>query len=158
MVPYLLIIWLNRTKITLASITYILRHECSLDLNLLFLSGANASPRRCPPAWKDPVPQRTQQEVRKATCTDSLNQQFPATLTPPKHQPMENLHWSLTKNFWFWGALVVQSLKQQHLPSVLVMTLGSWEGVPHQAPCSAGRLLFPLPLSQPPCALSVSNK
>ena len=34
-----------------------------------------------------------------------------------------------------WVALLVW-----HLPN-----LGSWDQVPHQAPCSAGRLLLPLP-------------
>lgn len=35
----------------------------------------------------------------------------------------------------------------QCLPSARVMTLGSWDRAPHQAPCLAGHLLLLLPLS-----------
>ena len=55
------------------------------------------------------------------------------------------------------GAWVAQSVK--HLPSAQVMILGSWDQVPHQAPCSAGSLLLslPLPLLLPLlCSLSLS--
>ena len=46
------------------------------------------------------------------------------------------------------GAWVAQSVK--HLPLAQVMTPGSWDQVPHQAPRSAGSLLVPLFLSLPP--------
>ena len=42
------------------------------------------------------------------------------------------------------GTWVAQEVK--HLPSAQVMISGSWDGALHQAPCSAGTLLLPLPL------------
>lgn len=44
-----------------------------------------------------------------------------------------------------WGAWVAQQVK--HLPSAQVMIPESWDWAPHWAPCSAGVLLFPIPLS-----------
>ena len=43
----------------------------------------------------------------------------------------------------------------QHLPSAQVMTSGSWDRVLGYAPCSAGRLLFLLPLPAAPSACAV---
>ena len=57
------------------------------------------------------------------------------------------------------GAWVAQWVKP--LPSAQVMISGSWDRVPHRAPCSAGSLLPPLlslPASLPTCDLSLSNK
>ena len=34
----------------------------------------------------------------------------------------------------------------KHLPSVQVMIPVSWDRAPHQAPCSTGSLILPLPL------------
>ena len=51
------------------------------------------------------------------------------------------------------GAWVTQSVK--HLPSAQVMIPGSWDRAPHQAPCSAGRLLLPLSLLLPLLVLSL---
>ena len=45
------------------------------------------------------------------------------------------------------GAWVAQSIK--HLPSAQVMIPGSWDRALHQAPCSVGGLLLPLPLPNP---------
>ena len=42
------------------------------------------------------------------------------------------------------GAWVAQMVKC--LPSAQVVIPGSWDGAPHRAPCSAGRLLLSLPL------------
>ena len=44
------------------------------------------------------------------------------------------------------------------LPSAQVMIPGSWDQVPHRAPCSAGSLLLslPLPASLPACVYSLS--
>ncbi|XP_034513918.1 bone marrow stromal antigen 2 isoform X1 [Ailuropoda melanoleuca] len=55
-------------------------------------------------------------------------------------------------------AWLAQSVKR--LPSAQVMVSRSWNGVPHQAPCSAGSLLLPLPppAAPPSCALSLINK
>ena len=55
-----------------------------------------------------------------------------------------------------WDAWVAQSAK--HLPSAQVIIPGSWNRVQHQAPCSKGRLLLPLPAALPATALSVSDK
>lgn len=47
----------------------------------------------------------------------------------------------------YWGNWEAQSVKR--LPSTQVMKLGSWDQVRCPAPCSAGSLLFPLPLILP---------
>ena len=41
------------------------------------------------------------------------------------------------------GTWVVQSVKR--LPLAQDMNSGSWDGAPHQAPCSVGSLLLTLP-------------
>ena len=46
-----------------------------------------------------------------------------------------------------WGTSLAQSV--EGLPSAQVMISGSWDEAPHWAPCSAGSLLPPLPLSLP---------
>ena len=46
-----------------------------------------------------------------------------------------------------WGTQVTQSVK--HLPSAQVMTLGSWDGASHQAPCVSPHQLLPC------CALTL---
>ena len=53
------------------------------------------------------------------------------------------------------GTWVAQSVK--HLPLAQVMIPESWDGAPHQAPCSVGGLHLPLPLpaALPTCAVSV---
>ncbi|XP_034854411.1 bone marrow stromal antigen 2 isoform X1 [Mirounga angustirostris] len=43
----------------------------------------------------------------------------------------------------------------KRLPSAQVTIPGSWDRAPHQAPCSAGSLLLPLPAIPPICALSL---
>ena len=43
----------------------------------------------------------------------------------------------------------------KHLPSAQFMIPGSWDQVLHGAPCSAGRLLLPVPLP-PTCARTLS--
>ena len=43
----------------------------------------------------------------------------------------------------------------KHLSSAQVMISGSWDGVFHQALCSAGSLLLPLPTTPPSCVLYV---
>ena len=63
---------------------------------------------------------------------------------------MEN--YSAIKRLKSWDAWVAQSIK--HLPLAQVMTPGSWDRVPHWAPCSVGSLLLPLPPTPPTCALS----
>ena len=63
-----------------------------------------------------------------------------------------------------WHTCATQLVKR--LPSAQVMISGSWDRVPHWAPCSAGSLLLlplllPLPLFTPPSSvhsLSLSNK
>ena len=52
-----------------------------------------------------------------------------------------------------WDAWVAQLVKR--LPLARVTIPGSWDRVPHQAPCSAGSLLLSLPL--PACGLSLTN-
>jgi len=44
------------------------------------------------------------------------------------------------------------------LISAQVMISGSWDRVPHRAPCSVGSLLLPLPATPPACALSLSRE
>ena len=51
-------------------------------------------------------------------------------------------------------ARVAQLIK--HLPSAQVITLWSWDQVPHQAPHSVGSLLLPLSLSLLVLSLSLS--
>ena len=58
------------------------------------------------------------------------------------------------KNGFRRDTWVAQSVK--HLPSAQVMISGSWDGVPHRAPCSAESLLLSLPLLLPPLVLSLS--
>ena len=43
-----------------------------------------------------------------------------------------------------------------HLPLAQLMVLESWDGAPHQAPCSMGNLLLPL-FFPPAHALSLSQ-
>ena len=51
---------------------------------------------------------------------------------------------SVLKLGYVWAPSVAQWVK--HLPSAQVMIPGSWNWVPHQAPCSVGSLHVPLPL------------
>jgi len=53
------------------------------------------------------------------------------------------------------GPLGGSGVKRLPLPRVIIPE--SWDGAPHQAPCSAGSLLLPLGLPPPP-ACDVSNK
>ena len=85
------------------------------------------------------------------------NHRKPQSLIPkPSTDWMRPTH--NNKDTLLWGAQVAQSVKR--LPLAQVMILGSWDGVSHQAPCSAGSLLLalPLPTTPPACALSLSNK
>lgn len=51
-----------------------------------------------------------------------------------------------------------ESPSVEHLPSVQFMILGSWDRIPHWAPCSVGRQLLSLPLPLfPACALSLDQ-
>ena len=54
------------------------------------------------------------------------------------------------KNRDTWVAQLVK-----YLPLAQVMIPGSWDGVPHWAPCSVRSLLLPLPATPPACALSL---
>ena len=49
---------------------------------------------------------------------------------------------------------MAQSVK--HLPSAQILVSGSWDRVLHQASCSAGSLLLPLPLLFPLLVLSLN--
>jgi len=64
----------------------------------------------------------------------------------------------LSKILSSWGASVARSVKR--LPLARVMIPESWDGAPHRAPGSAGRLLLPLTLSPLMLFLSrsLSNK
>ena len=57
----------------------------------------------------------------------------------------------------FGGTWVAQSVK--YLPLSWLMIPGSWDQVPHRAPCSAGSLSLPLhlPAAPPACSLSLSQ-
>ena len=56
----------------------------------------------------------------------------------------------------WWGSWVAQLVKQ--LPSAQFMILESRDPAPHEAPCSVGSLLLPLPLTLFVCSLCLKNK
>ena len=76
----------------------------------------------------------------------------------PCHHTLSQVNKCILKKKSYRGTWVAQSVKR--LPTTQIMIPGSWDRALHWAPCSAGSLLLPLPLSLPPltCALSLSNK
>ena len=114
--------------------------------------------------WKELVTERAKETRESSTCArqiwssdDQMNFSAPPVYATTGRSsqffkyPQRNTQIYIQKitnrklfKFYSQGAWVAQSFK--HLPLAQVMIPGSWDGVSHPAPGSAGTQLPPLPL------------